>query len=50
MPRQQTRLCSSSVEITQTAGSLTLEPGQRVAERAVAVGLLARPGVWLNET
>ena len=49
MPRQQTRLCSSSVEITHTAGSLTLEPGS-ASPSVQSLSVSWPAGVWLNET
>ena len=49
MPRQPTSDCSSSVEITQTAGSLTCEPG-RASPRVTSLSDSWPAGVWLNET
>ena len=49
MPRQPTRLCSSSVEITITDGSCTAGPGSASpSEHSPSESWPA--GVWLNET
>ena len=45
MPRQQTRLWSSSVEMTITDGLVHGRAGERVAERALAVRVLAGRGM-----
>ena len=49
VPRQKTRLCSSSVEMTQIDGSSTLGPGS--ASPSVHSPSASWPaGVWLKET
>ena len=49
MPRQKTRLCSSSVEITETTGSFTCDPGSASPSVHSPSGSCPA-GVWLNET
>src|SRR5204863_3889467 len=49
VPRQKTRLWSSSVEMTQMDGSFTLGPG-RASPSVQSPSDSCPAGVWLNET